>query len=502
MDGETDIFSRLGSKFATALGEVGNQLRQHAKQATREIGFSIDTLQSPFCGNPGDVQCSLFSFIGTNSSKSTNINISGTYTFDFDVRFHPKEIGLIVVSLGRVDRSDFKFAWKRCLKSYETPLDNVDGCEYRLNADDVGATIVVTCSNFTTGEVAVAEIGPVDIDVRSKRLIQDALFNNTSRHPLYLQAVHDSAKTDIQYAEQRGNGSNRYLLYILLEELMVQPEEMTSLSSNDPRVYRSRFSSSYPRVRLDPGNDLVFFIKMNENVELEFKVYSRQQRDLIVLMVRVFHSRTLLLNSFEYNSLELTRDGRLDTVVNNKNFNMNAMLQKLNNELSVAIEDNNRLKRELHQSKQEKTFLELEIKSTIQVFQQQIAGDAKDITCTELSGPNVTRSSEISRQTTNASGVTSADIEEMSTYNKDQSEDVYVELINRNAMLVEQVSRLSAENANLQAEIDTVTSEKNRLQKHSQCVLQDFEKLKNENLELTKTMGELKKKIRKLTLVT
>ncbi|UKJ90426.2 DNA topoisomerase (ATP-hydrolyzing) [Theileria orientalis] len=510
MDTSSDVLKKLGTHVSSALQEVGAQLKYHAKQAKSELSANIDNFKSPICGRLGsEVSCSLFPVPNSRSLRTTELKTSGNYTFGFDVKFHQQEIGLIEVSVTGVDLRLCKFSWRRKLHSYECLIDHCTQSTYKLTADDVGNTIVVNCSLEGSHEYAEAELGPIDIDVRSKRLIQDALINNTSRHQLYLLEV-NSEKVPSQ------SDYRHIVLYLLAEEVTLKPEDNMGFSWRS----KCRFGTDFPRAKLDVEDELRFYLEFDTDLKFTLRVYNRNQRDLVVLMLRVFHSRVLLNNSFENNQMELTREGRLDQLVNMSTLSLNALVERLSVDVSFLILENSRLSRELERAKQEKSFLELEMKSTIQVFQEQIANEQQAAREAGVEAPiklqtkNLEKEPEdkdlnthrvlprklhsqrgLSRQTTTASALSEFDT------TGDENQGLYADLVNRNAMLNEKLSLLTQENNSLQEKLNKQVGEKNRLEKQSKCALKDLEDLKSENEQLQVKMGELRSKLRKLSLL-
>ncbi|XP_952253.1 uncharacterized protein TA13320 [Theileria annulata] len=477
METHSEVFKKLGTHVTCALQEVGAQLKFHAKHATNELVSNLDNFKTPFCGKlTNEMNCSLFQEPNSNTLRQTQVKTSGNYKFGFEINLVPQDLGVLSVSVSGADVSSFNFTWRRVLYSYECQLDHVSGPTYKLTADDVGTTIAVKCNLKGSDEEAEAEIGPIDIDVRSKRLIQEALINNTSRHQLYLVEV-NSEKV------QTGSDYRHFILYLLSEEVVLKPEDNLAFNFRT----KCRFGTDYPRVTLDLEDELKFYLEFDQSLKYTLRVYNKNQRDSVVLMIRVFHSRVLLNNCFENNQTELTRDGRLDLIVNKKTFSLNSVIQRQAMDLSNLILENSRLERELERSKQEKSFLELEMKNTIQVFQEQIAKESVNsvpestrLRVHEETSRHPGTNKFLSRQTTSASGY--SDVEP----SNNENQGLYMELFSRNASLNEKLSLLTKENS----------TEKNRLEKQCKCVLKDYEKMTSENEQLLSKMGELRSKIK------
>lgn len=465
-----DVFRRLSGQFKAALGEVGTQLKHHARQATKEIGLDIDTIQPPFCTGLNQVQCSLFAMPGSTAIKRTSVKISGNYNFEFNIKFHPHEIGVVVATVGIVDEADCVFKWNRRHATYDVPIDHVAGPRYVLTADDIGTSLVLTCTAKGQLGTAIGEIGPFDVDVGSRRAIQDALISTTARHDIFLERDASSVNClkevlkNPNAAMQSDGGNIKYVIYIMSEEVQLQPDD----DFKGEEIVKCRYSTTFPRLRLCKDDPVRLFLRISEKHELTLRTFSKQQRDMVVLMLRAFHSRLLILNALEANSLEVSRDGKLQDPTNGgRHLNVVLALQKANDDLSVSLEEASRLRRELSRCKQEKSFLEAEIQNTINVFQQQLSEsyDQK---------PQTGRQKE--------------------HYN----ETLYTELINRNAQLADQLAVMTRERNAKEEENDALRGERNRLEKHSQSVTKDLEKVMFENQSLVKQIDELKAKIRKL----
>ncbi|KAK1444737.1 hypothetical protein BgAZ_106430 [Babesia gibsoni] len=470
MESGGDVFKRLSGHVKAALGEVGNQIKHHAKQATKDIGIDIDSIQPPFCTGLNQVKCSMFALPGISAMKRTTVSISGTYSFEFSLKLHPQEIGVVVVTVGIVEESDCVFTWKRKHGSIEDTIDHVQGPRYVLTADDIGTSLVVTCTPSGDFGTAVGEIGPFDVDVCSRRAIQDALVSGTARRDIFVErdeatvdAVRDILKNNRSVAQADG-GDTKYVMYIMPDEVQIQPDD----DYKGEEIIKCRYSSSFPRFRLCREDNVRFFMKVDEKHEITLRAFSKQQRDLVVLLVRAFHSRLLILNSLEANSIEVLSDGRLQDPTNGgRHLNVVLALQKANDDLSVSLEETSRLRKELRRCKQEKSFLESEIQNTINVFQQQL--------------------SENDNKETNRGK------------QKDKNnEHLYTELINRNAQLAEQLAEMARERDAKEMENDVLKGERNRLEKHSQSIVKDLEKVRFDNECLQKQVEELKAKIRKL----
>ncbi|GIX60843.1 DNA topoisomerase 2 [Babesia caballi] len=469
IDAGGDVFRKITGQFKAALGEVGTQLRHHATQATKEIGIDLNGLQPPFCKGLNQVQCSLFAAPGSSAIKRTSVAVSGEYNFGFNLKFHPQEIGVVVATVSGVKEEDCVFRWARRHATYEIDIDHVTGPRYALSADDIGTSLVLYCTPNGDLGTAIGEIGPIDVDVTSRRAIQDALISSTARHDLFLERDASTARSlsgCLHAPEQapKADGSHvKYVMYIMSEEVQLQPDDFTAEG-----VIKGRYSSSYPRVRLCKDDALRLFLRINDKHEITLRAFSKQQRDMIALMLRAFHSRLLILNALEANSLEVLRDGKLQDPTNGgRHLDVVLALQKANDDLSVSLDETTRLRREVSRCKQEKSYLESEIENTIKVFQQQLS--ASDADAPQAGQPK-------------------------DGYN----ETLYTELINRNAQLADQVSELTAERNALEGEVDALRGERNRLEKHSQSVVKDLEKLKFDNQCLEKQIQELKAKVRKL----
>ncbi|ORM40064.1 uncharacterized protein BXIN_1191 [Babesia sp. Xinjiang] len=470
LDASGDVLRKLTGQFKAALGEVGTQLRHHASQASREIGIDLDTLQPPFCRGLNQVHCSLFAAPGSCASKRTSVTITGDFNFGFNVKFHPQEIGVVIATVSGVRESDCVFRWTRKHASYEVAIDHINGPRYVLTADDVGNSLILHCTPSGSLGTAVGEIGPFDVDVTSRRAIQDALINSSARHDLFVERDFCSVfclseLLHIPEHTMTADGTNvKYVMYIMSEEVQIQPTD----DYKGDEIVKCRYSSSFPRIRLCNDDPLRMFLRINNKHELTLRTFSKQQRDMVALTLRAFHSKLLILNALEANSLEVLRDGKLQDPTNGgRHLNVILALQKANDDLSVSLDETTRLRRELNRCRQEKSFLESEMENTIKVFQQQLSES-------DTEEPNKGSQKE--------------------NYN----ETLYTELINRNAQLADQLEEMTKERNILEEEVDILRGERNRLDKHSQSVIKDLEKLRFDNECLVKQIEELKNKIRKL----
>ncbi|GBE59146.1 DNA topoisomerase 2, putative [Babesia ovata] len=464
------VFRKLTGQFKAAIDEVGVQLKRHASQATKEIGIDLENLQPPFCKGLNQVQCSLFSAPGSCANKRTTVTVSGEFDFGFNVKFHPHEIGVVIATVSGVNELDCTFKWKRRHASYEVDIEHTDGPRYSLTADDIGTSLIIHCTHSGGLGTAIGEIGPFDVDVASRRAIQDALINSTARHDLFLERDATSVKClcDVlkipAHAMKTDGSSVKYAMYIMAEEVQLQPDD----DIKGDGILKCKYSSSFPRLRLCTEDPLKLFLRISEKHELTLRAFSKQQRDMVALMLRAFHSRQLILNTLEANSLEVMRDGKLqDPTEGGKRLDVVLALQKANDDLSIMLEETARTRRELSRCKHEKSFLESEIENTIKVFQQQLSSDDAEASQTG---------------------------QQKESYN----ETLYTELINRNAQLADQLSEITKERNAMEEEVDTLRGERNRLERHSQSVVKDLEKLRFDNQCLLKQIEELKAKIRKL----
>ncbi|EDO08046.1 hypothetical protein BBOV_III004830 [Babesia bovis T2Bo] len=464
------VFRKFTGQFKAALGEVGTQLKHHASQATKEIGIDLDNINTPpFCKGINQVQCSLFSPPGSCASKRTSISVSGDYNFVFELKFHPHEIGVVICTVSNVKEQDCTFKWRRKHATYVVDIEHAKGPRYVLTADDIGNSIVVHCTPEGGLGTAIGEIGPFDVDVTSRRAIQDSLINSSARHDVYMERDAATIKTvtevlrnpDITFCK---DGSQvKYVMYIMAEEVQLQSDD----DFKGDTILKCRYTSSFPRVRLCNHEPCRMFLTISDKHEVTLRMLSKQQRDMVALTLRAFHSRALILNSLETNSLEVLRDGKLQDVTSGgRHLNVIMALQKANDDLSVALDETTRLRKELSRCKQEKSFLESEMENTIRVFQQQLSED---------------------------------DTQEPSKgHNKENYETLYTDLINRNAQLADQLAEITRERNNIEQELDTVRGERNRLDKHVQSVVKDLERLRFDNQCLEKQVEDLKAKVRKL----
>eukprot|EP00922_Rhytidocystis_sp_ex-Travisia-forbesii_P071581 GHVS01106802.1.p1 GENE.GHVS01106802.1~~GHVS01106802.1.p1 ORF type:complete len:713 (-),score=153.08 GHVS01106802.1:88-2226(-) len=276
-----------------------------------------------------------------------------------------------------------KFRWRRKLsRGVFVEIANASSNVHQLSADDIATFILVEATpdkaeaaDAGCWGTAYGEIGPFDVDVRSRQILENGFANGSLRFPVKLVEDTRDGRSGMGGVEET---NKQLVIHIMTEEVKVlQPGPM---NMGYTRKWCAKYGAEYPIISLHNTNAMLFTVSFGTGESVSLEAFSRHQRDLIALGVRCFHARSyvstsalldLVLPSPDY------RSGRaLESAEGNGQIDLFCLVEKLRAELNRTVEIADRCLREREKAMVEKESLQAEMTDTIEAFQTQL-GDAQ-----------------------------------------------------------------------------------------------------------------------------
>lgn len=263
------------------------------------------------------------------------------------------------------------FRWRRRTTTDTPPIlldiKDVHSNVYQLCADDISTTIVVEATPQPGGEpwgTAYAEIGPFDVDVRSRQILDNGIATGSLRFPVKLIKATDHIPSD----------ENRQLvIHIMADQVkLLQPGPM---NIGYTRKWEARYGADYPELQLNANHALQFTVDFTTEVTVVLEAISRQQRDLISLAIRCFHARSYIATSAILDIVLAHPDRKsIDEAEGaGGQIELLTLIEKLRAELNRTVQSSERCVRERDRALFEKESLQAEMTDTIHAFQMQLA---------------------------------------------------------------------------------------------------------------------------------
>eukprot|EP00392_Amoebophrya_sp_AT5.2_P017995 g18439.t1 len=258
---------------------------------------------------------------------------------------------------------------------------------YQISADDIGCKIVVEArladlNHHQYRGVAVGEIGPFELDISTRRSLDNSIGAGGSRFPVTF------------YKGEGGVGKQNYMLHVSAEEIKVIQPGMTERFDREISI---AYTGEYPRVLIHPLDTLKFKLLIDNNTEMHFGSLSRQSRDLIALTIRCFHARRhigtaalldrVFANPGNHGGGSLHPGGGIESVLD-----LCLYTDRLRGELIRQLETRTAIEKQYNKISTEKTFLDDQLHDTITSFTGMIQ-DLQDQVQTSAGAPGAASSS-------------------------------------------------------------------------------------------------------------
>ncbi|KYO01314.1 hypothetical protein PGSY75_0717600 [Plasmodium gaboni] len=281
-----------------------------------------------------------------------------------------------------------------------------------------------TYNNKKYHGVAIGEIGPLNINEKTKKMLERIIENDTIRYPIYIikkvyndeETCNDFLNNDYMNKNKKDdrlkiysdcnsldsftvnsnmeseNDMDIYMLYIHKNEIKIIDHnnmshmnnvnnnitsDIKSMNTIKKNMWTHKFHYIYPYVHFmgtkhkqNNQND-TFQLYINENEYYICKCLYKRHRDLIAIILRYMHANLYIINDYIFNNInqnfEKTRAKNIF-----ENIDVNYILQNINKELLINRKITQKCYLKINKLQSEKNMLEEELKSTIQAFQSQL----------------------------------------------------------------------------------------------------------------------------------
>ncbi|ETW43761.1 hypothetical protein PFNF135_01887 [Plasmodium falciparum NF135/5.C10] len=271
--------------------------------------------------------------------------------------------------------------------------------------------------------VAIGEIGPLNINEKTKKMLERIIENDTIRYPIYIiKKVYNDEETCNDFINNDDMNRNKkddtlkiynddnsldsftvnsniesehdmdiYMLYIHKNEIKIIDHNnmnhmnnvnniMSNVKSMDKikkNMWTHKFHYIYPYVHFmgtkhkQNNKKDTFQLYINEKEYYICKCLYKRHRDLIAIILRYMHANLYIINDYIFNNINQNFE---KTRVKNifENIDVNYILQNINKELLINRKITQKCYLKINKLQSEKNMLEEELKSTIQAFQSQL----------------------------------------------------------------------------------------------------------------------------------
>eukprot|EP00917_Polyrhabdina_sp_WS-2016_P009607 GHVP01021237.1.p1 GENE.GHVP01021237.1~~GHVP01021237.1.p1 ORF type:complete len:312 (-),score=51.81 GHVP01021237.1:3899-4834(-) len=209
------------------------------------------------------------------------------YQFSLSTDSDPERSGCLVARARKNDTKTelpIRCKWSRKIGSLYSEVTEVKGSTYEISADDIGSVIVVeaTPREFSDSSlgVAYAQVGPFEMDPCSRRNLQSYIANGGTRFSARM-VKSDSLKDPED-------------VLIQVNSEGVEISNADQINRNYSQSWTAPFVSDFPKITINHSHDTAFLIQLSSDPKDKHSIeaLARKQRDLIVLTIRVFHSRS------------------------------------------------------------------------------------------------------------------------------------------------------------------------------------------------------------------
>mmetsp|Transcript_16237 Transcript_16237/g.36399 ORF Transcript_16237/g.36399 Transcript_16237/m.36399 type:complete len:616 (+) Transcript_16237:147-1994(+) len=235
-----------------------------------------------------------FQLLAGDSPAHRRGKVWGDANYTFSLQFEPGSKNPGVCQTGAVVAAactktgqtiPLRCRWMRSVGAHTREIPKIAGGMYHASADDVG--VYVVCQAEPSGPssdahgTAFGQIGPFELDPITRMSVEDLVAREGSRFPVrHFRDAEDQRPRDLQ--------------------IHVRPDSVKVVHPGPNNEVVAPYTADFPKVILDPQDTCHFRLELSEDREknYHFVALSRSSRDLIVLLIRIFHARTYVANSY------------------------------------------------------------------------------------------------------------------------------------------------------------------------------------------------------------
>ncbi|CRG98208.1 conserved Plasmodium protein, unknown function [Plasmodium gallinaceum] len=357
--------------------------------------------------------------------------------------------------------------------------------------------------------VAVAEIGPFNLNVKTKKMLETIIHNDTIRYPIYLikKVINNEDKNNedmMLYINKKKNTFSDYddnnsidnlSLYSNIESendviymLYIHKNEIKIIDQNNKmkHMWSYKFNHIYPFVEF-LENKYYFSLHINVNEYYICKCLYKRHRDLIAIILRYMHANLYIINDYIFNNINQSFE---NTRVKNifDNIDINSILENINKELLINQKLNQKYLLKINSLKTEKNMLEEELKNTIEAFQTQLDNVKKFKDENDLLKTNDKLMKEIK--------ILQDKYRNVDLFFKNKYKALLNDIEKYKKLVEENKSKINSENVKeLYKKIETIEKEKNELLNNNIEINNLYNEEKTKNIELEKKLESLNIKL-------
>lgn len=281
---------------------------------------------------------------------------------------------------------------------------------------NLSQTIDIKINNKYYG-VAIAEIGPFNLNTKTKNMLETIIYNDTIKYPIYILKKDDRRNNSLQnenkyydqktfesiifnenkinnsfstyndynyvdnqsvYSNLEGENEYIYMLHIYKNEIKI-----INQNNKMKNMWNYKFHHIYPYVEFinterktekhnkNDENNNHFLLHVNENESYKCKCLFKRHRDLISILLKYMHANIYIINEYIFNNINHNFEKtRVKNIFNN--VDVNSIFENLNKELLLNRKINQKYLNKINNLQDEKNALEDDLKHTIEAFQLQL----------------------------------------------------------------------------------------------------------------------------------
>ncbi|SCM19453.1 conserved Plasmodium protein, unknown function [Plasmodium chabaudi adami] len=379
--------------------------------------------------------------------------------------------------------------------------------------------------------VAIAEIGPFNLNTKTKNMLETIIYNDSIKYPIYILNKDDKKNNSLQnenkyydqktlenimfnesktnnsfstyndynyvdnqsvYSNLEGENEYIYMLHIYKNEIKI-----INQNNKMKNMWNYKFHHIYPYVEFinidrktekhnkNDENNNHFLLHVNENESYKCKCLFKRHRDLISILLKYMHANLYIINEYIFNNINQNFEKtRVKNIFNN--VDVNSILENLNKELLLNRKINQRYLNKIHNLQNEKNALEDDLKNTIEAFQLQLDTAKKFKDPNELIKENEKLMKEIK--------ILQDKYKNVDLFFKDKYKLLLNDIEKYKKLVQENMSKTnSKEDQKLQEKIQSIEKEKMNL-------LNENKKIHNLYLEEKRNKTDLENKVENLSL--
>ncbi|VTZ67766.1 conserved Plasmodium protein, unknown function [Plasmodium chabaudi chabaudi] len=379
--------------------------------------------------------------------------------------------------------------------------------------------------------VAIAEIGPFNLNTKTKNMLETIIYNDSIKYPIYIlnkdDKKYNSLQNENKYYDQKtlenimfnesktNNSFSTYNDYNYVDNqsvysnlegeneyiymLHIYKNEIKIINQNNKmkNMWNYKFHHIYPYVEFinidrktekhnkNDENNNHFLLHVNENESYKCKCLFKRHRDLISILLKYMHANLYIINEYIFNNINQNFEKtRVKNIFNN--VDVNSILENLNKELLLNRKINQKYLSKIHNLQNEKNALEDDLKNTIEAFQLQLDNAKKFKDPNELIKENEKLMKEIK--------ILQDKYKNVDLFFKDKYKLLLNDIEKYKKLVQENMSKTnSKEDQKLQEKIQFIEKEKINL-------LNENKKIHNLYLEEKRNKTDLENKVENLSL--